>query len=230
MNYETVFFDLDHTLWDFNANSREALADISAKYKLVEKGIPSLEVFLQEYYAINERLWEEYRKDLITKESLRYDRFHEALMKFNINDRELARAIGDDYTGTAPFKTNLFPNAIQTLDYLSGKYELHIITNGFEETQHVKLKHSKIDHYFTHVITSERSGFKKPDDRMFHYSLQTTNAKVENSIMIGDSLEADVLGAKSVGMRQVYFNPDGRKHSEELTHEVKDLSELLTIL
>lgn len=230
MRYETIFFDLDHTLWDFNANSREALTEITLKYQLFEKGVPSFQHFLDEYFRINERMWEEYRKNEITKEALRYDRFHEALKKFKIDDFELARAIGNDYTGSAPYKSNLFPHAIEVLDYLKGKYQLHIITNGFEETQHIKLKNSKIDHYFSEIITSERSGFKKPDERMFHYSLTAASAQAGQSIMIGDSLEADVLGAKNVGMHQIYFNPDGRSHFEELTHEVRSLKELLDIL
>jgi len=230
MPYDTIFLDLDHTLWDFNKNSQEALTEIAAKHQFLNKGIPSLEDFLKEYFIINELLWEEYRKNNISKETLRYDRFYQALKKFDIDDFELATAIGNDYVNSAPYKTNLFPHAIQVLNYLKGKYNLHIITNGFEETQHLKLKNSKIDHYFDHVITSERSGFKKPDERMFHFSLQLTNAKPETSIMIGDSLEADVLGAKNVGMHQVYFNPELRRHDEKLTYEVKGLKELMEIL
>lgn len=230
MQYDTIFFDLDHTLWDFETNSKEALSEIASTHQLLNKGIPSLQHFLEEYFVINEKLWEDYRKDIISKETLRYDRFHQALKKFNIDDFELATAIGNDYVSSAPYKTNLFPNAIEVLEYLKGKYTLNIITNGFEETQHLKLRNSKIDHYFDHIITSERSGFKKPDERMFHFSLRHTNAKSENSIMIGDSLEADILGAKNVGMHQVYFNPESKEHAEELTHEVKGLKELIGIL
>ena len=230
MQYETLFLDLDHTIWDFETNSKEALSEIASKHQLLNKGIPSLEAFLKEYFIINELLWEEYRKDKITKEALRYDRFHQALKKFDIDDFELATAIGNDYVSSAPYKTNLFPHAIEVLEYLKGKYTLHIITNGFEETQHLKLKNSKIDHYFDHIITSERSGFKKPDERMFHFSLELAKAKPETSLMIGDSLEADVLGAKNVGMHQVYFNPDEKEHEEELTHEIKNLKELINLL
>lgn len=230
MRYDTIFFDLDHTLWDFNTNSQEALSEIVSKHQLLNKGIPSLQHFLREYFAINEKLWEDYRKNIISKETLRDDRFHQALKKFDIDDFELASSISDDYVKSAPYKTNLFPDTIEVLEYLNEKYSLHIITNGFEETQHLKLKNSKIDHYFDHVITSERSGFKKPDERMFHFSLRHTNARSETSIMIGDSLEADVLGAKNAGMHQVYFNPEEKKHEEELTHEVKGLKELIGIL
>lgn len=230
MQYETLFLDLDHTLWDFETNSKEALSELADKYKLIEKGIPSFDHFLAEYFLINELLWEEYRKDKISKESLRYDRFHLALKKYEIDNFDLATAIGNDYVAIAPYKTNLFPHAIEVLEYLKGKYSLHIITNGFEETQHLKLKNSKLDDYFDHIITSERSGFKKPDKRMFHFSLALANAKPETSLMIGDSLEADVLGAKNVGMHQVYFNPEEKGHNEELTHEIKSLNELLHIL
>lgn len=230
MLYETIFFDLDHTLWDFETNSKEALTELSAKYKFPDKGIPSLDSFLNEYFAINERLWEDYRKNKISQESLRYDRFYHALKKFEIDDIELATAIGNDYVAIAPYKTNLIPHSFEVLDYLKEKYALHVITNGFEETQHLKLTNSNLNHYFSEIITSERSGFKKPDERMFHFSLDLANAKSETSLMIGDSLEADVLGAKNVGMDQVYFNPDGKGHSEELTHEISSLRELMSIL
>jgi putative hydrolase of the HAD superfamily len=230
MLYETIFFDLDHTLWDFETNSKEALIELADKHKLIEKGVPSVDEFLIEYFEINERLWEEYRKNLINKEALRYDRFHLALKKYEIDDFELATAIGNDYVSIAPYKTNLFPHAIEVLEYLKNKYNLHVITNGFEETQHLKLTNSKLNHYFEEIITSERSGYKKPDERMFQFSLELTKANPATSIMIGDSLEADILGAKSSGMKQVYFNPNGIEHSEELTHEIKSLKELMNIL
>ena len=230
MRYETIFFDLDHTLWDFKTNSLEALTELSDKYKLSERGISSIADFIEEYVVINERLWEDYRKGLIDKEGLRYERFYQALQKYSITDRELSISIGNDYTAIAPYKTNLFPHAVEVLEYLSARYPLYIITNGFEEVQHLKMKHSKLDHYFSGVITSERSGYKKPDQRMFEYSLKAANAKSAASLMIGDSLEADVLGAKLCGIDQVYFNPESRKHSEEITHEIISLHQLRDIL
>ncbi len=229
MLYETIFFDLDHTLWDFETNSKEALTELADKHKLIERGIPSLDSFLSEYFAINERLWEDYRKNIISKETLRNDRFHQALKKYEIDDIQLATAIGNDYVAIAPYKTNLFPHSIEVLEYLKNKYSLYIITNGFEEVQHLKLSNSKLSHYFSEVITSEKSGFKKPDKRMFHFSLSLANARYETSIMIGDSLEADILGAKNAGMHQVYFNPEAKVHSEDITHEIKSLKELIGI-
>jgi putative hydrolase of the HAD superfamily len=226
MRYDTIFFDLDHTLWDFKTNSYEALTELSGKYRLAERGIVSMDEFIEEYTGINERLWDDYRKGLIDKEGLRYERFYQAFRKYNIDDRELSISIGNDYTSIAPYKTNLFPKAIEILEYLYAKYPLYIITNGFEEVQHLKMKNSKLDQYFSGVITSERSGYKKPDAKMFEFSLRVANAKKEKSLMIGDSLEADVLGARDYGMEQVYFNPEARKHSEKITHEIKALEEL----
>ncbi len=230
MQYDTIFFDLDHTLWDFETNSREALLELSDKYKLLSKGVDTFENFIQKYFDINERMWDEYRKGIIDKEALRHNRFHEALKLYDIDDYALAQKIGTDYTAIAPYKSNVFPHAIETLSYLAEKYPLYIITNGFEEVQHIKLKHSKLEHFFKDVITSERAGFKKPDERIFHFSLDVAKAKPETSIMIGDSLEADVLGAKNVGMHHVYFNPDEKEHAEDLTYEIKSLKELLEIL
>ena len=230
MLYDTIFFDLDHTLWDFETNSRETLFELSDKYKLLEKGVDSVEQFIQKYFVINERMWEEYRKGIIDKEALRHNRFHEALKLYGIDDFSLAKNIGTDYTSIAPYKSNVLPHAIETLEYLYKKYRLYIITNGFEEVQHIKLKHSKLEHYFVDMITSERAGCKKPDERIFHFSLEVANAKLDTSIMIGDSLEADVLGAKNVGMHHVYFNPEGKPHAEELTHEIVNLKELMSIL
>ncbi len=230
MPYETIFFDLDHTLWDFEKNSSEALSELIAKFNLLQKGVSSVDSFLKEYFIINLRLWEDYRKNIISKESLRYDRFHQALKKFEIDDFELAKAIGNEYVAIAPYKTNLFPYSIEVLKYLKNKYMLHIITNGFEEVQHLKLRNSELTPYFSEVITSERSGFKKPDERMFLFSLDLTRANAETSLMIGDSLEADIIGAKNIGMHQVYFNPEGIPHEEDLTHEIRSLNELMTIL
>jgi putative hydrolase of the HAD superfamily len=230
MQYEHIFFDLDHTLWDFETNSKEALLELFNKYKMLEKGVDSLDKFLVEYFIINEKLWDDYRKGIIGKEALRYDRFHQALQKFGIDDRDLTTNFADDYVNSAPYKTNLFPHAIETLEYLKEKYILHIVTNGFEEVQYLKMKNTNLDKYFTQVITSERSGFKKPDIRMFEFSLNEAKANKLTSIMIGDSLEADIVGARNAGLNQVYFNPHENPHEEAVTHEIKSLKELMEIL
>jgi len=230
MQYEHIFFDLDHTLWDLETNSRETFSELFVKYRLNEKGIVSFEDFLNKYLHINNRMWDEYRKGLIDKDTLRYSRFYEVFQLFGINDRTLAETIGNEYVKNAPLKTNLFPYAIEILTYLQIKYSLHIITNGFEEVQHIKMKNSGIEHYFKNTITSEKAGYKKPDVRIFNYAIKLANAKIDNSLMIGDNLEADIIGAREAGMHQLFFNPKGEKHSEEITYEITSLKQLRDLL
>jgi putative hydrolase of the HAD superfamily len=228
--YQHIFFDLDHTLWDFKTNATETLWELSDKYKLLEKGIGSVEVFIDNYISINDYLWEDYRKGTISKEQLRFERFHQTLKKHKIVNIDLCNKLSDDYISLCPSKTNLFPNAIKTLTYLKEKYSLHIITNGFEEVQHIKLKNCKLNPFFSEIITSERAGHKKPDIRIFEYAMNSTNAFPEECIMIGDSLEADIIGARDAKINQVYFNPDKNSHSENVTHEISNLYELTNIL
>lgn len=228
--YKHIFFDLDQTLWDFETNSRQTLLELAYKYKLSEKGIDSIDEFIAQYIHINKRMWDEYGKGLIDKNTLRYDRFHEALNKFEIADRDLSKKIANDYIAFSPLKTNMFPHAQEVLYYLNKKYSLHIITNGFEEVQYIKLKNCCIEHFFDQVITSERAGFKKPDVRMFQYSMNAVNSSPANSLMIGDSLDADIIGARNAGLHQVYFNPKGDIHEETITFEIKSLKELMSLL
>lgn len=228
--YRHIFFDLDSTLWDLDKNAHETLTHLAAVHKLSEKGVDSINDFIEVYRVINEELWDEYRKGLVDRDTLRYQRFSRALSNYGIHDPALTISIGNDFSAHAPLKTNLFADTIEVLEYLSGKYTLHIITNGFEETQHIKMKSSGITKYFSEVITSERAGYLKPHPGIFQYSLSLTKASSEDSIMIGDSLEVDVVGAREVGWRQVYFNPEGKPHSEVVTHEIKTLKELLGIL
>ena len=230
MLYQHIFFDLDHTLWDLETNTYESFTELFEKYNLPGKGINSVDVFLKEYFIINNKIWSDYGKGLIDKDTMRYKRFYDAFSLFEINDKTFAENFANDYSKITPYKTNLFPHAIEVLDYLQDKYTLHIITNGFAETQDIKIKQAGLRKYFDNVITSEAAGFKKPDVRIFEYALKTTNADIDKSLMIGDNLDADIIGAREAGIHQIYFNPKGDVHSEEITFEIKSLGELLDLL
>ncbi len=230
MSLTTIFFDLDHTLWDFETNSTETLKEIIEDFKLEEKGLISSINFIRRYQQINDQLWDEYRKGLIDRETLRNTRFHRALLEFNINDQAMANDIGEYYLRASPLKRNLFPHAIETLSYLKKKYELHIITNGFNEVQFIKLDKSGLLPFFKHVITSEAANSKKPEHKIFEYALNLSSSSVEQSLMIGDSMEQDILGAKNFGMQQVFFNPGKIKHDEKISYEIHSLDELKNIL
>ena len=231
MKYKHIFFDLDRTLWDFEKNSHEVLIELYQYYCLQTKGIDNIKLFIERYEYHNEKLWELYRQNKIEKNKLRNERFKITLNEFGINSIELANDLGDYYVAHCPKKTNLFPFVHSTLKYLKNKYKLHIITNGFEEVQYQKLENSNLIDYFEQIITSEQVGFKKPSEQIFKFSMIKASAKPSNSLMIGDDLHADILGAKDIGMAQVFFNPLKHEHSNsDITYEINCLSELVEIL
>ena len=229
--YKHIFFDLDRTLWDFEKNSNEVLLELYHYYKLVNKVNVDSKEFIDRYKFNNEKLWSLYRQNKIEKEELRDERFKITLKEFGVLNSELAKNLGKDYLAYCPKKTNLFSHTHTTLKYLFRKYKLHIITNGFEEVQMQKLENSNLINYFEQIITSEQAGFKKPSKQIFKFSMLKACAKPSNSLMIGDDLHADILGAKDIGMSQVFFNPLKHEHSNsEITYEINCLSELEEIL
>lgn len=228
--YKHIFFDLDRTLWDIETNSSEVLYELADHYRIKDRGVTSVDEFITGYKKINDHLWEQYHRDEIDKETLRVRRFKDAFNLYGIEDPALSQAFGDDYVAKSPLKNHLLPYAIEALEYLYSKYPLHIITNGFEEVQGIKMERSNLKKYFKEIVTSERSGFKKPDARIFHYTLGLTGASPESSLMIGDSLEADIIGAREAGIDQVFYNPPGNAHEEKVTFEIRSLDELIKIL
>ena len=242
--YHHLFFDLDRTLWDFDKSADETFEEIFHKYKLRDRGIKTVADFHTVYTRHNNVLWEEYRHGRIEKKVLSNLRYFLTLKDFGIEDENLAAALGKDYLEISPRKVNLFPNAIFILDYLLPKYSLHLITNGFSEVQETKLRVSGLVNYFQTVITSEEAGVKKPNPEIFHFALNKAGANINNSLMIGDDFEVDIVGAKNVGIDQVLFDPviqtskryidEAKKPLRSLTngstYTIRDLGELKGIL
>lgn len=228
--YKHIFFDLDNTLWDFENNSTETLTELFHHHQLKNIGIQSAEVFIEKYKLRNQMMWEQYRMGKIEKATLRNDRFTLTFWDMGIDTDLVPLSLADDYVYLSPRKNRLFPYAIDTLNYLSGKYQLHIITNGFEEAQTIKLKSSDLEHLFDHVIISEHTGFKKPDVNIFNYALAKTSSIPDECLMIGDGLEIDVLGALNAGWDAVFFNPGKIAHDRFTTYEINCLSELKQLL
>ena len=230
MEIKHLFFDLDRTLWDFEKNSHNELNCLFNQYKLHQRGISLPNEFIKVYKKINEDCWERYRNNKLTKENLRVERFDLTLSFFGINDSDLASKIGDDYVLNSPYRTNLIAGAIELLDYLYGKYVIHIITNGFEEVQHIKMAQSKLAKYFDQIITSEAAGAKKPNPLVFKYAINKSGASLDNSLMIGDDLNTDIIGAINFGMKSIYFNPNFKTHQFTVWKEVRSLLEIKNIL
>jgi len=230
MPYKHIFFDLDHTLWDFDTNSREALQDIYRSLSLAEAGIHDFDLFHKLYLGHNERLWDRYRKGQMKVDELRWKRMAVTLLEFKNGDEALARKMGIEFLEILPTKKKLFPDTVEVLGYLTEKkYILHLITNGFEKTQHNKLRTSGIDHFFREVITSEGSNSLKPHPEIFEYAFMKTGALKKESIMIGDTPEVDILGAREAGFDQVYINHTGNQEPVEATYTVYSLKELMNI-
>lgn len=205
-SYQHLFFDLDHTLWDFETNSREALDEIYREWDFEMRLKVPFAAFLEKYEAINQGLWKEYRAGTISKEYLRTERFYRSLAHWGESDLHLARELDKTYLERAPFKKNLMEGARELMEHLAGNYQLHILSNGFGETQHHKLRQTQLDCYFDQVITSDEIQAHKPAAKAFVEALNRTGAHRKNSLMIGDNWQADVLGARDAGIDQVYYN------------------------
>jgi putative hydrolase of the HAD superfamily len=217
-----VFFDLDHTLWDFDRNSGLAFERVFKKHKIE---LP-LTDFLKEYEPINLVYWKKYREERVTKEELRRGRLTETFDIFKLKlPIETIDVLAVCYIEELPVDNHLFIGTVEILEYLSEKYKLHIITNGFEEVQYLKLHNSGIKKYFNTITTSEEVGLKKPNPVIFETALKKASAIPQKSIMIGDSLEADIMGAKSAGMHTLFFN----YRKEEVSKSYFAVNELLEI-
>jgi putative hydrolase of the HAD superfamily len=230
MKYRHLFFDLDHTLWDFEANSRQTLKELYHALDLAAKGVDDFDRFHKCYLVHNDKLWDRYRKGFIKTEELRWKRMWLTLLDFKIGDEQLARDMGVRFLELLPTRRLLFPDTIEMLDYLTQKnYQLHLITNGFEATQHSKLKNSGLDKYFIEVITSEGSNSLKPQAAIFEYAFQKAKALKAQSIMIGDDIEADIKGAINAGLDQVFVNHLRIEPPVKPTYTIYTLKELQTI-
>jgi putative hydrolase of the HAD superfamily len=227
--YKHLFFDLDHTLWDFDKNSEVSLRQLYEEYDLKGRGIEDFDELYKSYIVQNDKLWNRYRKGFIKRDELRWKRMWLMLLDFKVADTALAHELSTAYVEILPTRTLLVPHAKELLDHCKGRYEMHLITNGFETTQRLKLQYSGISRYFTHMVTSERSNSVKPNKEIFDYALKISNASVEESIMIGDAIDIDILGGINAGWDTAYYNPKRVPHDRKPTYEVIHLQELMKV-
>ena len=231
MAYKDLFFDLDHTLWDFETNSKETIQELYTTHRLADLGIVDFDGFYSTYSAHNHRLWDRYTKGFIKQEELRWKRVYLSLLDFKVANEALAKEMSQAYLEILPNKKYLFPYTIEILDYLKQKdYKMHLITNGFESVQFKKIKNSGLQDYFIEVITSEASNSLKPQKEIFEYALKNAKASVEKSIMIGDNEFADIQGGINMGMDTVFVNHIQAIPTIPATYTITHLKELETIL
>jgi putative hydrolase of the HAD superfamily len=231
MKYQHLFFDLDHTLWDFDANAMETLTDLYALHNLEQMGVKPFEVFYRKYLYHNEMLWEQYHNGKITADDLKWKRMYRTLLDFKIGSEPLAKEISAGFMEILPTKKNVFEHTFEILDYLLSKnYKLHLITNGFEKTQWSKLNNSGLAKYFTHVITSEASNSLKPKKEIFEFAVAKAGTTLSETIMLGDNLDADIKGAMDAGMDTIFVNHINVTTHLQPTHTITHFKQLEAIL
>jgi putative hydrolase of the HAD superfamily len=231
MAYQHLFFDLDHTLWDFETNSKETLHELFIQHRLHETVTPEFNTFYEKYSYHNKKLWDRYHHGFITQEELKWKRMWHALLEFKVGDEKLSKQLSSEYLEILPTKDKLFDYTIEILDYLTKKqYRLHLITNGFEKVQWRKLENAKIGHYFDSVITSEIACCLKPHKDIFDFAIGKAACCYEESLMLGDNLDADILGAMQAGMDTVFVNHINEQTLLEPTYTIYHLKELEEIL
>lgn len=221
-----VFFDLDHTLWDFEKNSALTFQKIFQENNVDV----DLKGFLDVYVPINLRYWKMYREERISKKELRYQRLKSAFDVLGIEvSNVVINLLSQEYINYLSSFNYLFDHTIEILDYLSPNYNLHIITNGFQEVQHKKMRNAGILDYFDVIIDSEMAGVKKPNPKIFELALETAITVPERSLMIGDSIEADILGAKALGFHVLHFNAHGEPPHDHcnVIHRLIEIKEYL---
>lgn len=213
---KNLFFDLDHTIWDFDANAEETLRELYHIYQVRYLSPKSEQDFLDIYVKNNEEMWKLYRQNKITKAVLRSKRFVDTFRDMDVDEEDIPHNIWEKYLEICPTKTILMPGAIETLDYLAGKYELHLITNGFSEVQHRKLEHSNLEQYFKSMTISEEVGVQKPHPLVFETALKNAGSELKTSHYVGDNLEADVKGAINSGWKAYWLTkkPDLFRHAD----------------
>ncbi len=225
--YKHLFFDLDHTLWDFDANAKETLLEVYAFFELEEKGVSPFISFYKHYLFHNEILWDRYHKGFISSEELKWKRMWRTMLEFKLGSEQLAKDMSAKFLEILPTKKILFPHTIEILDYLKEKgYSLHLITNGFEKTQWSKINNSGLSKYFTHMITSEASNSLKPKKEIFEYALNKAGASLAESIMLGDNQDADIQGAINAGMDCIFVNHVQAGTDVKPTYTIHHLKEL----
>lgn len=230
MKYKNLFFDLDDTLWAFSTNARDTFEEMYLKHRL-DAFFDSFQHFYSLYQQRNVELWQEYGNGQITKEELNRQRFLYPLEAVGAGDSVLAKTYSDDFFAVIPFKKRLMPHAIEVLEYLSPRYNLYILSNGFRELQFNKMCSGGIDRYFKKVVLSDDIGVMKPWPQIFHFALSATQSELRDSLMIGDSWEADIVGAKGVGMHQAFYNVTNRtEYPFRPTYQIDSLKELIDLL
>jgi putative hydrolase of the HAD superfamily len=229
MQYTHIFFDLDHTLWDYDTNARAVLAEIYDHFELQKETFHGPQRLTEIFFKVNDGLWQQYNQGQIDRDAIRKNRFAKVLEKLNIYGFSREAEMNEYFLFQCPRQNATLPGTHETLTYLAEKYHLSIVTNGFDDVQGIKLEAAGLSKYFQEVFTSETTGFKKPSREIFDFALQKLNCSNDRVLMIGDNLSTDIAGAKNAGITPIFYNPNSQIKVDDLW-QVSHLSELTKIL
>ncbi len=229
MKYSHIFFDLDHTLWDYESNARIVLRDTYDKFKIQEQTTHGPERFIEVFFKVNDSLWHLYNQGHIDREQIRQRRFENVFSELKILGFDQGEAMSEYFLFNCPRQTQVMDGALEVVSYLKAKYHMSIVTNGFDDVQSIKLNVSGLDSYFSHVFTSENTGFKKPNRGIFDCAMKELGVEPESILMIGDNHSSDILGARNAGITPLLFNPNGKVKSD-CEIQINHLSELIELL
>lgn len=231
MKYKSIFIDLDDTLWAFTENARDTFEDMYHQYRF-ERYFQSFDHFMELYVPKNLELWDLYGRHEISKDELNARRFSYPLLQVGVDDPALVKAYSDGFFAAIPYKRKLMPHAMEALEYLSGKYRLYILSNGFRELQEQKMRSAGILRYFRKIVLSEDIGVHKPFPAIFNFAMSATQSEFRTSLMIGDNWKNDIVGAREVGMGQGYYCPDAEPSVLEFqpTFLLRDWEEIEKVL
>lgn len=224
----TVFFDLDHTLWDYDTNALETLKEIYDQFE-VSKVYDDFHAFSSRFFTENGKLWEKYNRGDIDREYIRQTRFAQLLQGSKLSQSSVPVEMSDYFTIEGPRKSALIDGSREILEYLAPKYRLAVITNGFTDVQAVKMSSAGIDHYFETVITSESAEARKPSAEIFDHALALTGNKTEEVVMIGDNLDTDIRGAVAANWQSVWLT-ESEEEPPEKAVKVRKLEEIESLL
>ena len=228
--YTTIFFDLDDTLWDTHGNAKLCLNELYNEYQ-INRFYPTFNDFHKIYSQRTEVLWSNYSKGTIDKPTLIQSRFRCPFIDFDEPTDEMADNMNRDFFERIATKTGLIEGTIDLLEYLHGKYKMHIISNGFSELQDKKINGAGLGKFFDKVILSDAVGVNKPNPIIFNHLLNEAKVPQSEVIMIGDNIDTDIAGAQNSGIDQIWFNPtNSNNNGISPTYTVQRLEEIKQIL
>ncbi len=218
----TVFFDLDHTLWDFDRNSELTYRKILPELRIQV----DFKKFAYYYGIVNAKYWQLFREEKISHELLREKRLEEVfkILKIRITKEQIIQ-ISELYIKYLTDYNHLIANAFDILDYLKPNYKLYLLTNGLIDVQKTKIEKSGLDKYFKAMITSDDVGCKKPNKEFYNYAMKIASVNNNECVMIGDGWEPDIIGSKRVGITPLFFNP----HNLAVDESVITITDLIEI-